>query len=195
MKEYVDHISQYVSETSLLVMDRLSSHTSGEVTQHILSKQTATGDNLLIPVLLGAKTAFLISPLDMGVIAAFKSKFHALDRSTLDLKYRAMRQAWDAVSNETIVNICTNCGVVGDEPIDSLRSRFLREVVGLAPEKLENLQDYYDAWVSGHIDVEGATRGRSDPLELPQQLHESELDGRYWVRYGVGSQKSNKVIQ
>jgi hypothetical protein len=35
MKEYVDHVSLYVEEPSLLIMDRLSSHTAGEVMRHI----------------------------------------------------------------------------------------------------------------------------------------------------------------
>lgn len=35
MIDYIDHISQYVQETSLLILDRLSSHTSGKVNQHI----------------------------------------------------------------------------------------------------------------------------------------------------------------
>lgn len=184
MLEYVDHVAEYVAEPSLLVMDRLSSHKSGQVIQHITSKRSADGEQLLYPILLPAKTAFLISPLDMGAIGAFKSHFYRLDRSTIDLKRRAMVQAWDAVSNETLRNICHNCGIVGEEPLQSLRSRFTREVVGIVPEKFEELLDFYDAWKSGLIEVEGATRGRGVTLEIPHQLPEAALDGQYWANFG-----------
>ena len=184
MKEYVDHISQYVCEPSLLVMDRLSSHTSGETIRYIRSKTTPTGEPLLFPILLPAKTAFLISPLDMGAIGAFKSKFHQLDRSTHYLKKRAVQQAWDDVSNQTLKNICLNCGVIGEESLQSLRTRFLEEVVGMIPKELELAQDYYDAWKSGEIDVEGASRGRGVTLETPQQVRGGHLDGEYWSKYG-----------
>ena len=64
MKEYIDHLAQYVREPSLLIMDWLSAHKAGEVRQHIESKHTTAGEPLLIPILLPPKTAFLISPLD-----------------------------------------------------------------------------------------------------------------------------------
>lgn len=184
MIEYVDHIAAYVQEPSLLIMDRLSSHKSGEVIRHIATKRTATDDQLLYPILLPPKTAFLISPLDMGAIGAFKSHFYRLDRSSIDLKQRAVVQAWAAVSNDTLKNICLNCGIVGTESLQSLRSRFKKEAVGVVPEKLEELLDYYDAWKSGLIEVEGATRGRGVTLEVPQQLPEADLDGQYWRYYG-----------
>jgi hypothetical protein len=70
-------------------MDRLSAHKAGEVRQHIESKHTTAGEPLLIPILLPPKTAFLISPLDMGAIGAFKAHFYKLDRSTLERKKEA----------------------------------------------------------------------------------------------------------
>ena len=188
MMEYVDHIANYVEQPSLLIMDRLSSHTSGEVIRYICSKRTSNGDQLLYPILLPAKTAFLISPLDMGAIGAFKSHYYRLDRSTIELKKRAMVQAWEAVSNVTLENICRNCGIVGEESLQPLRSRFIKEVVGIVPEKLEELLEYYDAWKSGLIEVEGASRGRGVTLEIPQQLSEADLDGQYWTNYGGISQ-------
>jgi hypothetical protein len=184
MIEYVDHIADYVQEPSLLIMDRLSSYKSGEVIRHIAAKRTATDEQLLYPVLLPPKTAFLISPLDMGAIGAFKSRFYRLDRSSIEMKRRAMIQAWAAVSNDTLKNICVNCGIIGEESLQSLRSRFLKEVVGVVPEKLEEFLDYYDAWKSGLIEVEGATPGRGVTLEIPQQLAEADLDGHYWRNYG-----------
>ena len=100
MKLYLDHISQYVQKTSLLCMDRLSSHTSREVREYIESFKLPDGQRMFIPIYLAPKTAFLISPLDMGAIAAFKAYYHRLDRSTIDLKIRAVQQAWDEVSTK-----------------------------------------------------------------------------------------------
>ena len=94
-----------------------------------------------------------------------------------------MYQAWDAVSNETLANICRNCGIVGEESLDSLRSRFMKEVKGLVPAEYEELLDYYDAWKSRMITVEGASCGRGITLEIPHQLAEGALDGFHWTSY------------
>lgn len=187
MKEYIDHIAQYVQEPSLLIMDRLSSHKAGAVMEHIESKRTATGDLLLKPILLPPKTAFLISPLDMGAIGAFKSYFYKLDRSTPEHKKRAMQQAWDQISNDALRNIFQNCGIIGEETLDSIRCRFMKNTVGAVPKELEKALDFYDSWQSGAINVEGASRGRGVTLEIPQQLSQGHLDGHYWSSYG-GSQ-------
>jgi len=183
MKEYIDHIAEYVQQPSLLVMDRLSSHTSAKILHYISSKKSTSGDQLLFPLLLPPKTAFLISPLDMGAIAAFKSHYHKLDRSTLERKIRAVYQAWDTVSNDALANICRNCGVVGEEMIESIRERFLKEVTGAVPSEIEEIMDYYDSWKSGFITVEGASLGRGVTADIPRQLADGELDGKYWARY------------
>jgi hypothetical protein len=165
-------------------MDRLSSHKAGEVDLHIKSKRTASGEQLLIPILLPPKTAFLISPLDMGAIGAFKTYFYKLDRSTLERKKNALEEAWSQVSNDALRNFFLNCGITGEETLEALRNRFLANVVGAVPAELEEALDYYDSWKSGAIKVEGASRGRGVTLEIPQQLSEAELDGKYWASYG-----------
>lgn len=190
MIAYIDHISDYIEETSLLLLDLLSSHHAGKVRAHIASKKTRDGDPLIIPIFLPAKTAFLISPLDMGANAAFKSYFYRYDRSTIELKLRAVDQAWGEVSNQSLRNICLNCGITGEESIDAIRERFQGEVVGLIPEELEHFADFYDSWISGAINVEGATRGRGVTLISPDQLSEGFLDGVYWTNYGRGSSSS-----
>jgi len=190
MKQYIDHISQYVTKTSLLVMDRLSSHTSAEIRRYIEAMTLPSGERMFYILLLPAKTAFLISPLDMGAIGAFKAHYHRLDRSTLQLKRIAVQEAWDQVSNETLINICRNCGVIGEETIESLRQRFLKEVKGLIPEQVEQHLEFYDAWSSGHIHIEGARRGRGVSLEQPSQLIEGYLDGRRWSNFGLSSRTS-----
>lgn len=186
MKDYIDHIADYVEKPSLLVMDQLSSHKAGEVRRHIESKKTAGGLQLLKPILLNAKVSFLISPLDMGAIAAFKAHYRKLDRSTLTLKKKAIDAAWRSVSNESLRNICLNCGVVGNERLESLRTRFMKSVVDIVPEEYKELLEYYDAWASGAITVEGADRGRGVTTEIPQQLNEGYLSGKYWTKYGKG---------
>ena len=185
MKQYVDHLSQYVEKTSLLVMDRLSSHTSAETRRYIEAKTLPSGERMFYILLLPAKTAFLISPLDMGAIGAFKAYYHRLDRSTLQLKRNAVQEAWDQVSNDTLINICRNCGVIGEESIESLRQRFLKEVKGLIPEQVQQHLEFYDAWSSGVVRVEGANLGRGVALEQPLQLPEGHLDGRRWSNFGV----------
>jgi hypothetical protein len=186
MIDYIDHIAQYVQEPSLLLMDRLSSHTAGDARRHIETKMTRDGQRLFIPIYLPAKTAFLISPLDMGAIAAFKAHYYRFDRSAIELKLRAVHAAWNAVSNEALRNICLNCGIVGEESIDSLRQRFMGQVVGAVPTELEVYADFYDSWKSGAIEVEGASRGRGVTLESPEQLPEGCLDGVYWTHFGRG---------
>ena len=184
MKAYIDHIDQYVDEPSLLVLDRLSSHTAAEVRRYMESKRTVGDKQKFIPIYLPAKTAFLISPLDMGANAAFKSHYYKLDRSTLPKKLRAVHQAWDAVSNDALKNICLNCGIVGEEDMEALHARFEKEVLGVIPRRHQDYLNYYDAWCSGAIDVEGATRGRQVTLKQPRQLKEGELDGAYWTHFG-----------
>jgi hypothetical protein len=184
MKEYIDHVAQFVEEPSLLIMDRLSAHKAGEVIQHIQSKRTATGEQLLTPILLPPKTAFLISPLDMGAIGAFKTYFYKLDRTTLALKKAALQQAWDQVSNDALRNIFINCGITGEETLDSIHRRFMNGAVGAVPTELEEALDFFDSWKSGAINVDGASRGREVTLEIPQQLQQAHLDGHYWSRYG-----------
>jgi len=186
MIDYIDHIAQYVREPSLLLLDRLSSHAAGDVRRHIESKVTPDGERLFIPIYLPPKTAFLISPLDMGAIAAFKAHYYRFDRSAIELKLRAVHAAWNAVSNEALRNICLNCGIAGEESIDTLRHRFLGQVVSSVPAQLEVFADYYDSWKSGAIEVDGASRGRGVTLEIPEQLPEGYLDGVYWTHFGRG---------
>ena len=184
MIKYVDHIAEYITETSLLIMDRLSSHTAGTVRQHIHQKKLPSGEAMFIPIFIPAKTAFLISPLDMGAIGAFKSQFHKLNRHTLKLKIESVHDAWGRVSNSSLVSIFKNCGLVGKESMSSLRQRFMKEVGSLVPSEIEPFQTFYDAWNSGTIDVDGANRHRGVRLDRPKQLPEGHLDGLYWSNYG-----------
>jgi len=187
MKLYLQHISQYVHKTSLLCMDRLSSHTSREVREYVESFKLPDGQRKFIPIYLAPKTAFLISPLDMGANAAFKAYYHRLDRSTIDLKIRAVQQAWDQVSNESLLNICSNCGVIGEDSLPSIRERFMREVVNSVPAEIAEHVEYYESWAGGQIEVEGCTRARGVNIQTPSQLSESFMDGVYWNNFGLGT--------
>ena len=184
MIDYIDHLSQFVQEPSLLLLDRLSFHTAARVRLHMEGRLLPNGERMLIPLYLPAKTAFLISPLDMGAIAAFKTRYYGLDRSTIDVKLRAVHTAWDAVSNDALRNICRHCGIVGEETIDSLCHRFEREVVSSIPSELEEQANFFDSWKSGAIEVNGVSRGRGVILDLPEQLPEGHLDGIYWKIFG-----------
>ena len=192
MKLYLQHISQYVEKTSLLCMDRLSSHTSKKIREYVESFKLADGQRMFIPIYLAPKTAFLISPLDMGANAAFKAYYHRLDRSTIDLKIRAVHQAWDQVSNESLLNICSNCGVIGEDSLPTIRQRFMKEVVNTVPSEIAGLADYYESWTAGQIEVEGCTRARGISIETPSQLSEGFMDGVYWNNFGNGTPRKKK---
>lgn len=183
MIDYIDHISKFIREPSLLLLDRLSSHTAAAVRLHIESKLTSSGERLLYPIYLPPKTSFLISPLDMGAIAAFKSNFYKLNRSNLELKEKSVYDAWGQVTNESLRAICHHCGIVGDKTLDTLRSEFMDEVIGSIPEKLEKYVDFYDAWEGEAIEIEGVTRRRRKRIGSPMQLREGYLDGKFWNTY------------
>lgn len=184
MKKYIDHVSEYVREQSLFIMDRLSSHTSKAVLQYLKAKKTAARIQQFIPVLMKPKTAFLISPLDNAAIGLFKQKFYNYDRTTIELKEAAAYHAWHDVSNAALRAFIKECGIVGTESVDSLLTRFMKEVRGGIPEKNANVWSFYEAWRFGAISVEGVPSPRGSPLAIPQQLEEAELDGEYWCSYG-----------
>jgi hypothetical protein len=184
MMKYIDHVSEYVSEPSLFIMDRLSSHTSKAVLTYLKSKKTADGTQKFIPILLKPKTAFLISPLDNAAIGLFKRKFYKYDRTTIELKELAAYRAWRDVSNAALRAFIKDCGIVGTENVDSLLTRFMKEVKGGIPEKNADVWSFYESWRYGAISVAGVPSPRGSPLAIPQQLENAELDGEYWCSYG-----------
>ena len=98
------------------------------------------------------------------MIGAFKRHFYTHDRSSFPLKKSAVKLAWDAVSNDSIVNICRNCGLAGDESLQVIRDRFEKEVHGMVPEKLEPSLELYDQWIGGTVSVPAANRQRGVEL-------------------------------
>jgi len=185
MKKYADHISQYVTEPSLLLLDRASCHTSKEVREYFEDFLTQDGQALFKTILLPAKTAFLVSALDNGVIGAFKQHFYRYDRSTFPLKKSAVKLAWDAVSNESISNICRNCGLAGDESLQAIRERFERDVHGMVPEKLQSSLELYEQWIGGTVSVPGANLQRGVELTRPSQLDDGTMYGLKWIQWGA----------
>lgn len=184
MKKYYDHLAEYVEEPSLVLMDRLSSHTSKSALKYLESKKTVDGRQKFIPLLLKPKTAFLISPLDNSAIGLFKNNFYKYDRSTLKLKEAAAYLAWKEVSNSALRGFVAHCGLVGNESLNSIRSRFMKEVKGGIPEKNQDVWNFYEGWLYGTFLVDGVKPPRGSPLLKPQQLEDAELDGRYWRTYG-----------
>jgi hypothetical protein len=184
MMEYADHIAPYVSEPSLLLLDRASSHTSKEVLAYIEDFLTADDQQLIKPILLPPKTAFLVSPLDNGVNSAFKQHFYQYDRSSFALKFSAIKEAWGSVSNESISNIFRNCGLTGVETLATIRKRFEKDVHGMVPEKLLPSLELYEQWISGTILVPGADLLRGVELKRPSQLEGVTLDGIKWIEWG-----------
>lgn len=183
MKSYADHISLYVEEPSILLMDRVSSHTSKKARAYIESLRTKDGKQKFFVMLFPAKAPFLISPLDNGALSLFKKYYYRYDRSTLERKEKAAYRAWHEVTNDNLVSYFENCGLVGRKRISSLRKQFMTEVRGAIPAKHEPSWHYYDAWKCHAIQVEGVSRPRGSPLDIPLQIPEAELNGKYWAKY------------
>ncbi len=185
MKEYIDHIDAQVDKPKILIWDRLSSHISKVVRDYAHSKKCTDGRQKFDTRLLPAKAAFLISPCDMGFFSMWKSDYYKFDRSTKAFKFAAARQVWKAVDTMKVKNLFINCGLTSKETPKALHKRLLKEVRGGFPEELEDMWDYYDGWLSGAFEVEGARRPRSAPVEKPTQLPDGELNGVYWKNYGA----------
>jgi hypothetical protein len=185
MKEYIDHIDKQVDSPKILIWDRLSSHISKEVREYAESKKCSDGRQKFTIKLLPPKTAFLISPCDMGFFAMWKSDFYKFDRSTTALKFSAARETWKSVDATKVRNLFINCGLTSKETSNALHQRLLNEVQGGIPEELEEVWDYYDGWMAGAFEVEGATRPRAPPLNKPTQLEDTGLNGVYWRNYGA----------
>lgn len=185
MKEYIDHIDAQVDEPKVIIWDRLSSHISKEVRDYTHSKVCADGRQKFQTKLLPAKAAFLISPCDMGFFGMWKPEYYKYDRSTKGLKFSAARETWKSVDPEKVRNLFINCGLTSKETSKALHKRLMNEVQGGIPEELEEVWDFYDGWLSGAFEVEGATRPRSAPLEKPLHLPDTGLNGVYWKNYGA----------
>ena len=185
MMEYGAHISQYVTKSSVLLLDRASSHTSKDVIADLEDYLDPEGNQLFKVLFLPPKTAFLLSPLDNGANSAFKQHFYKYDRSTFTLKKAAVKLAWDAVSNESLLNICKNCGLTGNEPLSSIRRRFERNVRGVVPEELESSLHLFELWKAGAVSVEGAELHRGVELQRPLQVEDGTLDGLKWIEWGT----------
>jgi hypothetical protein len=189
MKEYADHLDRFIDEPTTLVLDRLSSHVSKEVISYFESKLCSDGSQKFKIKLLPAKGAFLISPLDFGFFGYWKAIYHKLDRSTPELKFWAANQAWKQVEPDKIRSFFEGTFLVGSHKESTLRKKLISQVKGGIPEELEEVWDYYDGWVSGAYEVEGASRPRDITFEKPKQLLDSELDGIYWNNWGAHKKK------
>jgi hypothetical protein len=185
MKVYADHIAQYVTKPSLLILDRASSHTSRVFIDYVEAFLTADGEQNFEVLLLPAKTAFLVSGLYNGANSAFKQHFYKYDRSTFPLKQSAVKLAWDAVSNESLANISDHCGLNANESMSSIHQRFENEVHGVIPEKLVPSLELYEQWIAGSISVDGAYLHRGVELERPMQMNDGTMDGIKWVEWGT----------
>lgn len=187
MKKYAKHISEYPSKPSLLLLDRASSHTSKQTIAELEDYLTPDGQQMFKVLFIPPKAAFLVSPLDNGVIAAFKQHFYRYDRSTFELKKSAAKMAWDEVSNDTIKNVCRNCGLDPDVPLYTIRKKFEKNVHGFLPEKLEPFLELYDQWKAGAIVIDGADLGRGVAYSRPTQLDDGTLDGIKWIEWNTES--------
>jgi hypothetical protein len=187
MKKYAKHISHYPSKPSLLLLDRASSHTSKKTIAELEDYLTPDGQQMFKVILIPPKAAFLVSPLDNGVIASFKQHFYRFDRSTFELKKSSAKLAWDAVSNDAIKNICRNCGLDPEVPISTIREKFEKNVHGLLSKKLKPFLQLYDQWKAGAIVIDGADLGRGVAYSRPTQLDDGTLDGIKWIEWNTES--------
>lgn len=185
MTSYCENFMKYVTEPSLLLLDRASAHTAKLVQEEFAAYLLPDGRKAVTVKFLAPKSAFLLSPLDNGGIGEFKSYFYKFDRRTLPLKKIAAVNAWKMVSNDNLRSYIRNCGWFSNESLDSIRSRFMKEVRHGIPDKFREIIDFYDGWRSGSFKVRGISCPRNVPLEAPGQLLDSFLDGCYWNEYGT----------
>lgn len=183
MKKYAKHISQYPAEPCLLLLDRASSHTSKQTVAELEDYLTPDGRQMFKVLFIPPKAAFLVSPLDNGVIAAFKQRFYTYDRSTFELKKSAAKSAWDSVSNETIAHHCRSCGLDASVSLSTIRKKFEKNVHGFIPKKLKPNLDLFEQWKAGRFRIEGAELGRGVEYSRPAQLDDGTLDGIKWIEW------------
>jgi hypothetical protein len=185
MIEYLDHVAKYVDRHCVLVLDRLSSHISKKVIKYAHSLRCSDGVTQKFEILLlPAKASFLISPLDMGFFSTWKRSYYKYDRSTYALKVQAANLVWKSVQPETIISLFDNCGITSKETGAKLRKRIAAQVRSGMPEELEEVWEFYQGWLGGAFDIEGATRPRAPPTEHLHIPLNSELDGVYWIKRG-----------
>ena len=185
MIEYIDHLDKYVDRECVLCLDRLSSHISKKVVSYAESLKCSDGVTQKFKILfLTPKAAFLISPLDMGFFTMFKRAYYKYDRSSYALKIMAANQVWKTFSRDKIVNLFNNCGITSTESPKRLHDRIVAQVRSGIPEELEEVWDFYQGWLAGAFDIEGATRPRAPPTEHLFMPADSELNGQYWNKRG-----------
>lgn len=184
MIEYAAHLDKFVNRPVILVLDRLAAHKSKAVRECFESYKCPDGQQKFEILLLPAKTAFLISPCDMGFFSMWKSKFYKLDRSTYDLKILAANEVWKTVDPIKVANFFVNCGLTSKESDQSLRKRIFKQVRGGIPEDLDEVREYYEGWLAGSYTVSGVRGPRSSPMEELTIPKDSGLNGVYWVKKG-----------
>jgi hypothetical protein len=185
MKEYVDHVAKRVDHFCVLVLDRLSSHVSIKVKAYAESLKCSDGVTQKFEILLlPAKSSFLISPLDMGFFSMWKREYYKYNRSSYTLKIMAANQVWKSMQSEKIASLFDNCGITSKETPKKLRERISAQVRSGMPEELEEVWEFYQGWLAGAFDIEGAVRPRTPPTEDLLTPEDSNLDGQYWVKRG-----------
>jgi hypothetical protein len=184
MMEYANHLDHYVDEPTLLVYDRLGSHTSKAVRSYIEGKICSDGRQKFKTLLLPPKGAFLISPLDFGFFAYWKSMYYQYDRSTPAMKFWAANQTWRRVETAKVVEFFRNCHMIGTEREETLRTKLHDLVRSGMPEELEEVWEFYDGWMAGSYEVEAVSAPREAPFDKPLQLDDASLDGLYWNNWG-----------
>lgn len=183
MLEYADHMDRHVRRPIVLLLDRLSAHLNAEVKAKFESYRCEDGSQKFKLKYFPPKSAFLISPCDMGLFSCWKQHFYKFDRSTFELKIFAAKQAWRSVTEDSVCNFFLNCGITGDWDPQALKLHLERQVRCGFPENLREVWDFYDGWRSGAYHIEGCSPPRKVTFDKPIQLPEAQLDGKYWNNY------------
>lgn len=184
MLNWADWFAARVKEPSILIWDRLSSHRSREVIDKLESFRTNEGEQLIHVKFLPAKAAFLISPLDMGGFAIFKTQFYQLPRRTWNMKKDSANVAWRALKRENVQNLFHHCGLTSKETPQALRARLHREVNTVVLTDYQEYLDVFDQWRAGAGDDRFPDPPNRDPLTEIWVPANSGLTGPYWSRSG-----------
>ena len=181
MLEWVESYKGDFPADSCLIMDRLASHLNEEV-------QEGLKEAGIQPLYLPTKGALLLSPLDNGFFGEFHNHYTTAlahhPEGQKDRKYYASTEAYDRVPDPHIQSFFAHCGLIGEETIPALRSRFGSQAGRLVDDQAEELTDLFEKWAIGLVELQDVNRLRRFTAERPVMLDDTNLDGRYWLHWG-----------
>jgi hypothetical protein len=121
MNEWCDWAKRYIPKGSVLLIDRISSHTN----KQILDELKKNGITVL---LLPPKGSLLLSPLDNGFFGIFKRKLsQEMDLHPVSFgspHFKAAIRAYNCIPRNAVVEFFKNCGLIGTDSLSTIKKNF-----------------------------------------------------------------------